>query len=79
MFFMVKSLDILSKEMISNIEKGAPRRPGGLGDLLAGSVATILGWTVMKFPDATEQQIMDASLSASVLVKKIFGSFGAVQ
>jgi len=29
-------------------EEGAPRRPGGLGDFLAGSLATVLGWTAAR-------------------------------
>eukprot|EP00812_Abedinium_dasypus_P013960 NODE_7473_length_438_cov_147.832898.p3 GENE.NODE_7473_length_438_cov_147.832898~~NODE_7473_length_438_cov_147.832898.p3 ORF type:complete len:88 (-),score=14.60 NODE_7473_length_438_cov_147.832898:157-420(-) len=27
---------------------GAPRRPGGLGDLLSGTLTTVLAWTAMR-------------------------------
>jgi ATP-dependent NAD(P)H-hydrate dehydratase len=32
-------------------EEGAPRRPGGLGDFLSGSLATILGWAKLAGQD----------------------------
>eukprot|EP01048_Picozoa_sp_COSAG05_P026339 COSAG05_NODE_7135_length_852_cov_0.849934_2_plen_111_part_01 len=32
-------------------EEGAPRRPGGLGDFLSGSLAVLLAWSVMRGHD----------------------------
>ena len=34
------------------VEPGSPRRPGGLGDFLAGSLAVVLSWSSRRFPIA---------------------------
>lgn len=52
-------------EPIVCAEPGAPRRPGGLGDLLSGSLATILGWAAQA-----KQCPLQACISASTLVRK---------
>jgi len=46
-------------------EEGAPRRPGGIGDLLAGSLSTILAWTVLR-----EESIPLACHAACTLVRR---------
>ena len=35
---------IIITQVVESGQGGAPRRPGGLGDLLAGSLGTIVGW-----------------------------------
>eukprot|EP00931_Biecheleriopsis_adriatica_P115119 TRINITY_DN90958_c0_g1_i1.p1 TRINITY_DN90958_c0_g1~~TRINITY_DN90958_c0_g1_i1.p1 ORF type:complete len:391 (-),score=100.77 TRINITY_DN90958_c0_g1_i1:28-1200(-) len=47
-------------------EEGAPRRPGGLGDFLAGSLAVLLGWTLAR-PGA---EPMLACQAACTLVRR---------
>lgn len=46
-------------------EEGAPRRPGGIGDLLSGSLSTILAWTVQR-----EQSLPHACHAACTLVRR---------
>merc|ERR1712194_482754 len=46
-------------------EDGAPRRPGGLGDFLAGSLGTILAWACLRKRDK-----LHACVAASVVVRR---------
>jgi len=46
-------------------ERGAPRRPGGIGDLLAGSLSTVAAWTVER-----EQSLPRACHAACTLVRR---------
>lgn len=52
-------------EPLSCSEPGAPRRPGGLGDFLAGSLAVLLGWAVARRRDP-----IFACQAASMLVRR---------
>eukprot|EP00929_Paragymnodinium_shiwhaense_P045509 TRINITY_DN23250_c0_g1_i1.p1 TRINITY_DN23250_c0_g1~~TRINITY_DN23250_c0_g1_i1.p1 ORF type:complete len:418 (-),score=72.00 TRINITY_DN23250_c0_g1_i1:44-1297(-) len=47
-------------------EEGAPRRPGGIGDLLCGTLTTILAWTMMRRPSNRLQ----ACLAACTVVRR---------
>lgn len=46
-------------------EEGAPRRPGGLGDFLSGSMAVFVGWAAL-----TRKDRRYACLAACTLVRR---------
>lgn len=46
-------------------EEGAPRRPGGLGDFLSGSLAVLVGWAALRRRD-----LLRACEAACVLVRR---------
>lgn len=48
---------------------GSPRRPGGIGDLLAGSLTTVLAWAALR-----EQSLPHACHAACVLVRRAAGA-----
>eukprot|EP00913_Durusdinium_trenchii_P025104 g23564.t1 len=52
-------------EVLSCREEGAPRRPGGLGDFLAGSLAVLVGWAAARRRDP-----MIACQCACMLVRR---------
>lgn len=52
-------------EPIEVNEEGAPKRPGGLGDILSGSLAAVLSWTTVKGGSSQE-----ACRAAAFLVRR---------
>eukprot|EP00928_Gymnodinium_smaydae_P001462 TRINITY_DN10539_c1_g3_i1.p1 TRINITY_DN10539_c1_g3~~TRINITY_DN10539_c1_g3_i1.p1 ORF type:complete len:505 (+),score=67.68 TRINITY_DN10539_c1_g3_i1:53-1516(+) len=53
------------EECLECSEEGAPRRPGGLGDFLSGSMAVFLGWAVLA-----RQNKLRACQAACTLVRR---------
>ncbi|KAL7721734.1 ATP-dependent (S)-NAD(P)H-hydrate dehydratase [Entamoeba marina] len=50
------------------LQEGSPRRCGGIGDLLSGSVATFLAWSVLK--NKGDEGIICSCVAACSLVKR---------
>ncbi|CAJ1372879.1 unnamed protein product [Effrenium voratum] len=62
------AVDLIAAPQLSEVrrcaEEGAPRRPGGLGDFLAGSLGTLAAWAVLR-----RRSLVLACEAACVLVR----------
>eukprot|EP00039_Didymoeca_costata_P005339 m.80656 g.80656 ORF g.80656 m.80656 type:complete len:306 (-) comp12774_c0_seq2:1083-2000(-) len=63
-------IDRISNTTVSTFceEKGTPRRCGGLGDFLCGTVGTLLSWTDRN-AELNDETIVEACFAACVLVR----------